>query len=27
MQLTYQLWRGGESRHSPRWFERTGTGD
>jgi uncharacterized damage-inducible protein DinB len=22
MQLTYQLWRGGQSVHSPRWFER-----
>jgi uncharacterized damage-inducible protein DinB len=24
MQLTYQLWRGGQSGHSPRWFERAG---
>jgi uncharacterized damage-inducible protein DinB len=22
MQLTYQLWRGGEGKPSPRWFER-----
>jgi uncharacterized damage-inducible protein DinB len=22
MQLTYQLWQGGESAHSPLWFER-----
>jgi uncharacterized damage-inducible protein DinB len=27
MQLTYQLWRGGESGYSPRWFERLATGD
>jgi uncharacterized damage-inducible protein DinB len=24
MQLTYQLWRGGQSVHSPLWFERVG---
>jgi uncharacterized damage-inducible protein DinB len=24
MQLTYQLWMGGESAPSPRWFERLG---
>lgn len=27
MQLTYQLWRGGQSGRSPRWFERLDTGD
>lgn len=27
MQLTYQLWMGGQSRHSPRWFERIGGRD
>lgn len=26
MQLTYQLWMGGQSGHSPRWFERLDTG-
>ena len=25
MQLTYQLWRRGQSGPSPRWFERVGT--
>jgi uncharacterized damage-inducible protein DinB len=25
MQLTYQLWMGGQSAPSPRWFERLGT--
>jgi uncharacterized damage-inducible protein DinB len=24
MQLTYQLWRGGQSVHSPLWFKRLG---
>jgi uncharacterized damage-inducible protein DinB len=27
MQLTYQLWMGGQSAHSPLWFERLNTGD
>jgi uncharacterized damage-inducible protein DinB len=27
MQLTYQLWQGGQSGPSPRWFERVRTGD
>jgi len=27
MQLTYQLWRGGQTGPSPRWFERLKTGD
>jgi uncharacterized damage-inducible protein DinB len=27
MQLTYQLWRGGQAGPSPRWFERLKTGD
>ena len=27
MQLTYQLWIGGQSGRSPRWFERLDTGD
>jgi uncharacterized damage-inducible protein DinB len=27
MQLTYQLWMGGQSGRSPRWFERLNTGD
>ena len=27
MQLTYQLWRGGTVKYSPRWFERTYIGD
>lgn len=26
MQLTYQLWMGGQSGPSPRWFERLGSG-
>jgi uncharacterized damage-inducible protein DinB len=27
MQLTYQLWQGGQTGPSPRWFERLKTGD
>ena len=27
MQLTYQLWNGGQTGPSPRWFERIKTGD
>ncbi len=27
MQLTYQLWMGGPSVHSPLWFERVDVGD
>jgi uncharacterized damage-inducible protein DinB len=27
MQLTYQLWRGGQTGPSPRWFDRVKTGD
>ena len=27
MQLTYQLWMGGQSGRSPRWFERLDIGD
>ena len=27
MQITYQLWQGGQSGPSPRWFERVKTGD
>jgi uncharacterized damage-inducible protein DinB len=27
MQLTYQLWRGGQTGPSPRWFERLKSGD
>ena len=27
MQLTYQLWMGGQSVHSPFWFERLDIGD
>jgi uncharacterized damage-inducible protein DinB len=27
MQLTYQLWNGGQTGPSPRWFDRVKTGD
>lgn len=27
MQITYQLWQGGQTGPSPRWFERLKTGD